>query len=210
MGVTVATLPIHAEPPTTLAPVSAFDRSVSRAERALADGLRRQDARALRELHETCGRTVLGFLVRTLGDRGAAEDVFQQVFLEVWQRGPSYDPERAAPLTWIMTIARSRAIDHLRRRVPEPRDPAGTIAMLEGKADPGADLDALAEQWRMAALLARLPDEEADLLRRRFYGGASQSEIAEATGTPLGTVKMRMVQGLSRLRDLIDAEERGA
>lgn len=210
MEMTAATLPIHAEAPTLVVPVSAFDRTASHADRALADGLRRQDAATLRELHDTCGRTVLGFLVRSLGDRAAAEDVFQQVFLEVWQRGPSYDPDRAAPLTWIMTIARSRAIDHLRRRVPEPRDPTGTIAMLEGEVDPAADLDALAEQWRMAALLERLPDEEADLLRRRFYGGASQREIAEATGTPLGTVKMRMVQGLNRLRDLIDAEERGA
>ncbi len=208
---TVATLPIDAEPPTTLmAPVSAPDRTASRADRALADGLHKQDPAALRELHQTCGRTVLGFLVRTLGDRGAAEDVFQQVFLEVWQRGPSYDPDRAAPLTWIMTIARSRAIDHIRRRVPEPRDPTGTIELLEGEADPAADLDALVEQWRVSALLERLPDEEADLLRRRFYGGASQREIAETTGVPLGTVKMRMVQGLSRLRDLIDAEERGA
>jgi RNA polymerase sigma-70 factor (ECF subfamily) len=208
---TVATLPIPAEPPTTLmTPVSVPVRTASRADRDLADRLRRRDDAALRELHATCGRTVLGFLIRALRDRASAEDVFQQVFLEAWQRGPSYDPERAAPLTWLMTIARSRAVDHLRRRVPEPRDPSGTLALLEGQEDPAADVDALAEQWRMAALLARLPDDEADLLRRRFYGGASQTEIAAATGIPLGTVKMRMVQGLRRLRELIEAEESGA
>jgi RNA polymerase sigma-70 factor (ECF subfamily) len=172
----------------------------------LTDGLHRRDPDALAALHAECGRTVLGFLVRTLRDRGAAEDVFQQVFLEAWERGPSYDPGRAAPLTWVMTIARSRAIDHLRRRVPEP---TGAVGLLEQEPDPTADVDALAEQWRMAGLLARLPDEEADLLRRRFYAGATQREIAEATGIPLGTVKMRMVQGLARLRDLIDAEEPG-
>ena len=109
-----------------------------------------------------------------------------------------------------MTIARSRAIDHLRKRVPEPRDPAGSLALLEGEADQEAGVDALVEQWRFAGLLGRLPDEEADLLRRRFYDGATQREIAAATGIPLGTVKMRMVQGLARLRDLLDAEERGA
>lgn len=171
----------------------------------LADGLHRRDPAALEALHAECGRTVLGFLVRTLRDRGAAEDVFQQVFLEAWQRGPTYDPERAAPLTWVMTIARSRAIDHLRRRVPEP---SGAVATLE--PDPAADVDALAEQWRMAGLLARLPAEEADVLRRRFYAGATQREIAAATGMPLGTVKLRMVQALARLRDLIEAEERDA
>jgi RNA polymerase sigma-70 factor (ECF subfamily) len=133
--------------------------------------------------------------------------VFQQVFLEAWQRGARYDPERAAPLTWLMAIARSRAIDHLRRRVPEPRDPAGALALLEGEADPAAALDALVEQWRFAHLLGELPGEEADVLRRRFYAGQSQREIAAATGIALGTVKMRMVQGLRRLRELIDAEE---
>jgi RNA polymerase sigma-70 factor (ECF subfamily) len=204
----VADPPIPA-PTRLVQPVTAADRTASAADRALADGLRRGDPDALRRLHQEHGRMVLGFLVRTLGDRGAAEDVFQQVFLEAWQRGASYDPGRAAPHTWIMTIARSRAIDHLRRRVPEPRDPSGTTAMLEAEPDPAADVDALAEQWRVAGLLTQLPDEEADILRRRFYQGASQREIAAATGIPLGTVKMRMVAGLGRLRDLIDAEERG-
>lgn len=130
----------------------------------------------------------------------------QQVFLEVWQRGPSYDPERASLLTWMMTIARSRAIDHLRRRVPEPRDPAGTLALLETDGL-DASLDELAEQWRIAELLTRLSDEEADLLRRRFYDDMSQREIAKATGIPLGTVKMRMVQGLERMRELLAEED---
>lgn len=132
----------------------------------------------------------------------------QQVFLEVWQRGPSYDPERASLLTWVMTIARSRAIDHLRRRVPEPRDPAGTLALLESDGL-DASLDELAEQWRIAGLLARLSDEEADLLRRRFYDDMSQREIARITGIPLGTVKMRMVQGLERMRELLAEEDLG-
>ena len=176
-------------------------------DRQLADGLRRRDPDALARVHAEYGRTVLGFLLRTLRNRATAEDVFQQVMLEVWQRGPTYDPQRASPLTWLMTIARSRAVDQLRRRVPEPRDPSGSLALLEGEADPRADLDGLVEQWRVAHLLGQLPDEEADLLRRRFYGGRSQREIAEETGIPLGTVKMRMVHALGRLRGLIDEEE---
>ena len=144
---------------------------VHRADRRLAAGLHRRDPDALAQLHAECGSTVLGFLVRQLRDRASAEDVFQQVFLEAWQRGPTYDPDRGAPLTWIMTIARSRAIDHLRRRVPEPRDPAGSLALLEAEADPAAGIDALVEQWRVAHLLQRLPGEEAraaaqPLLRR--------------------------------------------
>ena len=91
----VAALPTGARPPTTLVAAVPADRSPSRAERRLADGLGRREEAALGELHALCGRTVMGFLVRALRDAPTAEDVFQQVFLEAWQRGPAYDP--AAP-----------------------------------------------------------------------------------------------------------------
>jgi RNA polymerase sigma-70 factor, ECF subfamily len=161
---------------------------------------------ALDGVYEEYGPTVLGYLTNVLGDRGAAEDVHQQVFLEVWQRAPAYDPERGSVLTWVMTIARSRAIDELRRRVPEPRDPNGAPALVADQ-DPAASPEALVERWRVAHLLSRLRPDEAELLRMRFYEGLSQSEIAERTGIPLGTVKMRMVAALRRLRGLIEEEE---
>ena len=140
--------------------------------------------RRSRDLHALCGRTVMGFLVRALRDRASAEDVFQQVFLEAWQRGPAYDPGRASPLTWVMSIARSRAIDQLRKRVPEPRDPAGSLALLEGEGDPETVVDELVERWRFADLLGRLPEEEADLLRRRFYGGRDADGDRRGHGHP--------------------------
>jgi RNA polymerase sigma-70 factor, ECF subfamily len=201
-------IPAHAKLPGAVADPS--PRSPSRTERRLAAALARQDPDALRSLHAEHGATVLGFLIRVLGDRATAEDVCQQVFMEVWQRGDRFDPRRGSALTWIMASARSRAIDQLRRRIPEPRDPAGALALLEGDHDPAAAVDALLEQWRFAHLLRRLPPEESDVLRRRFYEGRSQTEIAEATGMPLGTVKLRMVQGLRRLREALDAEEAGA
>jgi RNA polymerase sigma-70 factor, ECF subfamily len=178
-------------------------------DRRLARRLRRKDADALREAYDRYGRTTFGFLVHVLGDRGAAEDIQQQVFLEVWQRADRYDAKRGSLLTWIMTIARSRAIDQLRRRVPEPRDPAGTVAVLEAAS--GADaahVDIVVEQWYVAHLLAALPPEEAGLLRLRFYGGRSQTEIAAETGLPLSTVKSRMARGMNRLRLLTEELER--
>ena len=172
-----------------------------------ARALQRRDSHALGEVHAEYGPTVLGYLVNLLGDRGAAEDVHQQVFLEVWQRAPSYDPGRGSILTWIMTITRSRAVDELRRRVPEPRDPMASPALaLAEDSDPERSPDALLERWRVAHLLSRLRAEEADLLRMRFFDGLSQSEIAERTGIPIGTVKMRMVTALERLRDLVEEE----
>jgi RNA polymerase sigma-70 factor (ECF subfamily) len=178
-------------------------------EGRLAVRLRERDPEALRTLYERFGRITFGFLVNALGDRAAAEDVQQQVFFEVWQRADRYDPSRGKLLTWVMTIARSRAIDHLRRRVPEPLDPDVAARAAESGGPQGDErIEQLAEQWRMRELLDRLPKAEADLLRLRFYGELSQSEIAERDGIPLGTVKTRMFSGLRRLRELIDEEER--
>jgi RNA polymerase sigma-70 factor, ECF subfamily len=174
-------------------------------DRRLAKRLRRRDPDALREVYDEFGGAVFGFLIQMLDDRATAEDVQQQVFLEVWQRSGSYDSRRASLLTWILVIARSRAIDHLRRRIPEPRDPIGGIALFDAGDD---NVDELLEHWRMAHLLRCLPDEEADLLRRRFYDDRTQAQIAAETGIPLGTVKSRMASGLRRLAVELEAERR--
>ncbi len=175
-----------------------------RAERRLIKRLRAATRRRCVSCTALHGRTTFGFLLRLLADRAAAEDVQQQVFLEAWQHGDRYDPARGNLLAWLLTIARSRAIDHIRRRVPEPRDPASTVALADGAE--GNKIDELLEHWRLVGVLDQLPPEEADLLRRRFYLEQSQSEIAEKTGLPLGTVKTRMTRALNRMRDLLEAE----
>jgi RNA polymerase sigma-70 factor (ECF subfamily) len=193
----MATATVPAKLPTSMA-------ASSEPERDLAARLRRRDPAAVEELHERYGGVVFGYLLRVLGDRGTAEDVHQQVFLEVWQRGRSYDPGRGGPATWIMTIARSRAIDQLRRRVPEPRDPAASLALME---DPSSDVAELFDRWWLAAVLAELPEPEQRVLRMRFDDGLTQVEIAEALDVPLGTVKSRMARGLERLRATMEAPE---
>ncbi|MCU0312524.1 MAG: sigma-70 family RNA polymerase sigma factor [Solirubrobacteraceae bacterium] len=182
-------------------------REPDRAEIRLARRLRSGDPDALSELYTRYGATTFGFLVRALGDRSAAEDVQQQVFTEVWRRSSEYDPQRAGLLTWTMTIARSRAIDHLRKRVPEPRDPEAAGRAVEARQDTAVEGDALVDSWRMTHYLSQLPEEERTLLRMRFYDELSQTEIAERTGIALGTIKARMVRGLRRMRELIEAEE---
>ena len=198
MPVDALTLPAPASAP---AADDERRRRPDRAERRLAARLRTGDADALADVHEAYGAATFGLLVRMLGDRAAAEDVQQQVFTEVWQRAGAYDPRRAGLLTWVLTIARSRAIDHLRRRVPEPRDP-----QLPDPRTVEAGADALLERWRLAQLLGRLPEAERALLRLRFYDELSQSEITAATGIPIGTDKARLVRGLTRLREMIEAE----
>lgn len=170
---------------------------------ALVAQLRAGDEGAIAAFELLYGRALTGFLFDSLADRGAAEEVRQQVLLEVWRRGPQYDPSRSSVLTWALMIARSRAADERRKRRPDPIDPV----LIDAEADP--ELDALLDRWRLAGYLERIPADEAEVLRLRFYAGLSQSEIAERSGTPLGTVKTRMVRGLARLREMI-AEGEGA
>lgn len=180
-------------------------RSEEDPDRAIGEALMRGDDDAIERLYDRHSRTVFSYLVSKLGDRAAAEDVHQQVFAELWRRSRDYDPSRSKVFTWVMVIARSRATDHLRRAVPEPHEPSRAAAMVDERAG-SEPTDELIERWRVAELLRRVPAEEAGMLRMRFYEGLSQREIAERTGTALGTVKMRMVQALDRMRTLI-AEE---
>jgi RNA polymerase sigma-70 factor (ECF subfamily) len=172
------------------------------AESALANRLSTRDPAALEEIYDRFASITFGFLVKTLRDRGLAEDVQQQVYLEIWQRAASFDPDRGTLLAWVMTITRSRAIDQLRRRGAQP-------VGGEVEAAPAAavdDVEQLVERYRIAELLARLHPEEAQVLRLRFYEDLTQAEIAKQTGIPLGTVKMRMVSALHRLREMMGVE----
>ena len=137
-----------------------------------------------------------------IDDVGRAEDVFQQVMTEVWARRSQYDPSRASLLTWMMTITKSRAIDELRRarRTPSEVGLDGLAGFVSG------DAEDLVERWRIADLLDRLPTDERDVLRMRFYATLTQVEIAERTATPLGTVKSQMIRGLTRLRTMLEAD----
>jgi RNA polymerase sigma-70 factor (ECF subfamily) len=182
-------------------------READRPERRLAARLARGDESALREIERRDGPLLRGYLAQTLKDPGAAEEVQQQVLLELWQRRLQYDPARSSIASWAMMICRSRAIDYLRRNVPEPRDPQDDAIWRETVLAQESVADELAEQWRVAQLVSRLPHEEAELLRLRFQSELSQREIAARTGIPLGTVKMRMVSALGRLREMIEAED---
>jgi len=173
-----------------------------RLARRLAGG----DRVVFEQLYRRHGTTTFAYLRSQLRNRAAAEDVQQQVWLEVWERRSSFDPGRASFLTWVMLIARSRAIDDHRRRHPEPRDPQRDLDPLDGAEE--SRTDRMLERWLIADALQRLPHEEAEILRLRFHGDLSQTEIAERTGIPLGTVKMRMVDGLSKLRGLLADEAR--
>ncbi len=169
----------------------------------IAAGLRRRDPDAVRALYAEYGPSALALVHDAIRDRAAAEDVFQQVLLEAWLRCRSYDPARASLRTWLATIARSRTIDHLRRRVPEPWDPATAAASAGGSDEQGAEI---LDRLMLDELLRRLPAAEAEVVRLRFHIGLSQSQIARLTELPLGTVKSRMTSALRHLRAMLEEE----
>jgi RNA polymerase sigma-70 factor (ECF subfamily) len=165
----------------------------------LARRIEAGDESALEQVYAEHSGAVFAFLVRRMGDREAAEDVLQQVFVEVWQTADRFDPGRGRLVAWIMSIAGSRSIDALRRRVPEPRDP--DLVARTGDGPDSGGVDRFLADWDFARAIDGLPEPEAELLRLRFADDLSQSEIAERTGIPLGTVKSKMVAGLNTLRE---------
>ncbi len=179
----------------------------SATELRIAAGLRRRDPDAVRALYSEYGPGALALLHDAIRDRGAAEDVYQQVLLEAWQRGRSFDPERASLRTWLATIARSRAIDHLRRRIPEPYDLTGTYAdgreLSTASSEPVAQL---VDRVTLEQLMERLTPEESEVVRLRWHLGLSQRQISAHTGVPLGTVKSRTASALRRLRAMLEEE----
>jgi RNA polymerase sigma-70 factor, ECF subfamily len=184
--------------------VANTDLEAERAERELVAALRRGDRDGFEKLESRLRPELLRFLTTLLGDASEAEDIVQVTLLQIWRRSEDYDEQRGTLWAWSRAIARSRALDRLRKRVPEPRDPE-SLGIRSDVGDPDP-MDAEAERWRLAELLGRLPRREAALLRMRFYAQLSQTEIATATGIPLGTVKSQMVSALRRLRRMLDEE----
>jgi RNA polymerase sigma-70 factor (ECF subfamily) len=147
-------------------------------------------------------------LVRILNNREEAEDVLQEVFLQVWRRAGDFDENRGKPFTWLVTLARSRGIDRLRSIASRER-----VAVMAGEDEPSDDVsdaatDAIRSEQRGVVnnALSQLPEEQKRPLMLAYFDGLTQSEIAMQLGAPLGTVKTRMRSGLMKLRELLSAK----
>jgi RNA polymerase sigma factor (sigma-70 family) len=162
----------------------------------------RSDEEALAELYDRFGRVAYGMALRVLRDERLAEDAVQEGFLTAWRNADRFMPERAKASTWLLTLVHRRAVDLVRReerRRAEPLPDAAEAA--SGSAEDDAWLRF--ERERVQAALRRLPDQQREAIELAYYGGFSQSELAERLGQPVGTIKSRMFTGLSRLRELL-------
>ena len=170
-------------------------------EAVVAIAARGEEA-GLAELYDRYGRVAYGLALRIVRDPSLAEDAVQEAFLTVWRSAARFSADRAKASTWILTFVHRRAVDLVRR---EERRRADPLPDEEAASAPATDEVAWLrlERERVQTALRALPDQQREALELAYYGGFTQSELADRLGQPLGTIKSRMFAGLGRLRELL-------
>lgn len=179
-------------------------RSTRLDDEAIITAIQRRDHSALAALYDQYGSLALGMAYRILGERGVAEDVVQEAFLAVWRRADSYHANRGSLRSWLMTIVHNGAIDRRRGRHRRELDHVDIDTVdhrLQSDAeDTFATVAASLDADRVRAAVGGLPVEQRQAIELAYFSGLTHQEIAEQTGTPLGTVKGRLRLGLHKLR----------
>ncbi|KAB2962158.1 MAG: sigma-70 family RNA polymerase sigma factor [Thermoanaerobaculia bacterium] len=190
--------------PASPVPLHAID------DLALVRRMAQRDPSALAALYDRFGGLLLGVARRILGPAAESEEVLQESFLQAWIQAERYDPGRSSVSTWLVLIARSRALDRLRTRKSRQRTAeaaaAETLPETSGQAE--SNVLQTERRRRVRAALAELPEEQRQVLELAFWEGLSQTEIATRTGAPLGTVKTRALLGMKKLRQQLRDEVR--
>jgi len=159
--------------------------------------MRQGDENALAQLYDRYSPLVYSVALRVLGDTGAAEDLLQEVFMQLWRNPGLFDSSRGSLGSWLAVISRNRAIDMLRKRRPET-DVSDVIVAVERDLAGEADRNRIME--RVRGLLGGMPSNQRAALEMAYFEGLSHSEISAKTGEPLGTIKTRIRTGLLALR----------
>lgn len=167
---------------------------------------------ALDQLYDRYNRPIFSLALMIVGDRATAEEITLDVFMRVWQKAGSYRTDQARVSTWLTHIARHHAIDVLRRRAVRPDQYALSLdEIAPGVPLPAQDPGELAEQSlrreRIRAAIARLPADQKQALTLAFFGGYTQTQIAETLKQPLGTIKTRIKLAMQKLRNFLRDEQ---
>ena len=188
----------------TTSPPAAGARDLAHlSDEALLSLVASSDDLALAELYDRFGRVAYGLALRILRDEALAQDAVQEAFLTIWRSADRFLAERAKASTWILTLVHRRAVDLVRREDRRRGEPLESAAepVASGTTEDEAELGF--ERRVVQEALRQLTPEQREALELGYYGGLTQSELAERLGQPLGTIKSRMFTGLSRLRDLL-------
>jgi RNA polymerase sigma factor (sigma-70 family) len=163
------------------------------------------DARAFAELYEQTSARLLGVCLRMLRDRPASEEVLQDVFVTVWRRARQFDAALSAPTTWLITLARNKAIDRLRqRRALLPLEAVDFDTLSDERPTPPVAAEASQEYTRLQRCLETLEAKDRHSIREAFFSGATYKELADRSRVPLGTVKSRIRRALAQLRTCLE------
>ncbi len=167
----------------------------------MVSAIRSGDEQAMAELYSRYSGVIYSVALRVLGETAAAEDVLQEVFMQLWRNPDAFDASRGSLAGWLAVIARNRAIDALRKRRPEV-DIDDVVVSCEPDMARGADWSRALDKIRGA--LTSMPPLQRSALDMAFFEGLSHTEIAEKTGEPLGTIKTRIRTGLLALRKVLN------
>lgn len=171
------------------------------------------DEEALRRLYRTYKDLVFGLILSILNNREEAEDCLQEVFTQVWEKADQFNPDRGKPYSFIVTLARNKAIDRTRSKVYKNQERQDyviddfTMVPVNAEDSPLEHTELTDRANRLRNALKQLPEKERKVLYIAYFEGLSQSEIAERTQTPLGTVKYRTRQGMIKLREILTLED---
>ena len=164
----------------------------------------RGDSDAFESLYDVLGAAVFGVARRVVRDPSRAEDVAQEVFLEVWRKAPSFDDTRGSAKTWIMTIAHRRAVDAVRRNESQKKYDGQVMADEVGHDEPVERIIKQEEHGAVRTCLETLTELQLESVRLAYFNGYTYSEVATLLDKPLPTIKTRMRDGLIRLRDCLE------
>lgn len=165
-----------------------------------------RDQRAFAELYRQTSARLFGVCWRMLRDRGESEEVLQEVFTSVWRRASSFEPARAGALTWLITLARNKAIDRLRqRRERVLDDPIDLERMVDEHTEPSTEAASSQDYVRLLNCLEQLESKQRRSVREAFFSGATYKELAERCQVPLPTLKSWIRRGLMQLRSCLES-----
>ena len=181
-------------------------RGVSSSRQDLVDALKRSgagDQAAFRRVYASTSAKLFGIILRILGQRDLAEDVLQDVYIRVWQRAGDFDPAVSSPISWLVAIARNRALDETRRKTNRSLEDCPELLQTPSGDNPLAEYEQKEERLRLLACLDRLEPDKREVIVRAYHYGMTREEIGRTIKRPTATVKTWLRRGLAQIRDCL-------
>lgn len=164
----------------------------------------RQDRAAFAQLYAATSAKLYGTILRILRRRDLADEILQEVYVKIWQHAGKFETGRASPISWMATIARNRALDEVRRKVPIALDDMpGAMEIPDGLPLASETVERAQELQRLMACLGGLEPEKAEIVKLAYLGGLSREELGQRFGHPVATIKTWLHRSLKQLKDCL-------